>query len=266
MSFLTEVLRGRLGRSSGVPKLIHSAWLQGRDAAPAVVRLNHARWAELNPGHRLQVWEQARVQRLLEPYGLAIDGMAPQALSDILRVRLLLQYGGVWADASLFPVLPLDDWLPDATRRSGFFAFERPWADRLISSWFLAAGPGHPIVKAWWREIVGYWSRPRRLIGGIPDDPLASVAHPDDGGDATYPYFWVHYLFERVVTSPTAAGRSFQMGDHRSAVPCRSLREAMAAGGMEAEALRRIAHQAPVQKLDWRGAYPLDALAALPAK
>ncbi len=263
MSLGMEPPRQGLSLSSTIPRLIHSAWLQGRDSAPPVVRLNLERWAELNPGYHLRVWEQADVQRLLEPHQLATEGMAPQALSDILRVRLLLDYGGLWVDASLFPVIPLEDWLPDAVRPSGFFAFDRPFPDRIISAWFLAAAPGHPIVKAWWREIALFWTRSRRLIMAVPDDPLASVSQPDDGGELTYPYHWMQYLLERAITLDAEAGACFRAGERRSAVPCRRLREAMTAGSLGVDELRRFADLAPVQKLDWRGAYPLHALATL---
>ena len=245
-----------------LPRIIHTVWLQGEDAAPPLVRLNQRRWTRLNPDHRLQVLDEAGVMELLGPHALALDGMTPQALSDVARVRLLLEQGGVWADASLFPVKPLHAWLPQATRASGFFAFERPGPDRLISSWFLAAAPGHPVVEAWWREVASFWSTPRRLVHGMSDDPLASVASQGEQA-ATYPYFWVHYLLERALRRDEEAQRRFELGEHRSAIVGRSLRDQLQAGLLDAETLRSAASVAPVQKLDWRHTYPLEVLASL---
>jgi hypothetical protein len=35
-------------------------------------------------------------------------------MSDMLRVYVLAHYGGVWADVSVLPLQPLDDFLPAA--------------------------------------------------------------------------------------------------------------------------------------------------------
>ena len=120
--------------------------------------------------------------------------MSNQALSDIVRAKLLLQ-GGVWADATVFPTEPLDAWLPDRLKDAGFFAFERPGVDRALSSWFLAVSPEHGMMRKWWAEVVRFWSKPRSVRMDIPENPVWEVS--PDGGAAKdeYPYYWFHYLF-----------------------------------------------------------------------
>lgn len=256
---------GAAPRPGAVPKLIHTLWLQGRAAAPALVRLNLARWEALNPGYRLNVLEQGDVDALLDGVSLAIDGMAPQALSDIVRVQLLMQHGGVWVDASLFPVAPLDDWIAGATSKTGFFAFERPGADRMISSWFLAASPGNPILAEWWGELERFWAEPRGLVPGIPEDPLASVTAGSPAWAGAYPYFWLHYLYEIVSLEGGEAAALIARGVKASAVPCRALRLRMEQDPEASlDALTLAARSAPVQKLDWRAEYPLAALEQMP--
>lgn len=96
----------------------------------------------------------------------------PEACSDRLRIALLAQHGGVWVDATTYCLRPLDDWLFDVLG-PGFFAFDRPGPDRLISSWFLAAEPNNYIIRRWAELTLQYWrNRPQR----------------DD-------YFWFHHLF-----------------------------------------------------------------------
>jgi mannosyltransferase OCH1-like enzyme len=124
-------------------------WLQGEQAAPELVRLNFRRWASLNPDYDLGILNGDDVDRLLVGFNLRPTQMMPQALSNVVRAKLLLQ-GGVWADATLFPTEPLDAWLPDRLKDAGFFAFERPGADRPLSTWFLAASPDHVMMRKLW--------------------------------------------------------------------------------------------------------------------
>jgi hypothetical protein len=56
---------------------------------------------------------------------------------------------------------------------SGFFAFDRPGPDRLLSTWFLAAKPNNYIVKRWAERTLEYWQGRKRRDN----------------------YFWFHYLF-----------------------------------------------------------------------
>ena len=105
-----------------VPPIIYSMWLQGVDQAPPIVRLNFERWERLNPGYRLKVLEGADVglrRAFLPRYS---KELGPQALSDVVRAYFLMATGGIWVDASVYPAVPLDEWLPSRMTSSGFFA------------------------------------------------------------------------------------------------------------------------------------------------
>lgn len=244
-------------------RVIHCAWFQGLDAAPAVVRFNLARWASLNPLYRIKVVDQAGAEAVLAGSGISIDGLAPQALSDMVRLKLLHDHGGVWVDASLTPILPLDDWLPRMTAPSGFFAFSRPWPHVIIASWFLAAAPANPVVAAWWRETCRYWSRPRRFVPGEPASPAESISPQSPDWLDAYPYNWVQYLLEHRVDRDGSVTRALEGDAHMSGIGGRRLREALLEGERDLRILRSRASEAPVQKLDWRRDWPLDLLRAL---
>jgi hypothetical protein len=247
-----------------IPKIIWSLWLQGREEVPDLVRLNFDRWATLNPHYRLEILDRHDVEVLFREDDLPIAELPVQVLSDIVRARLLRDSGGIWVDAALFPVKPLDDWLPDVLSNAGFFAFERPKPDRLIASWFLVAARNGPVFRELWEEIKRFWSKRRQLVSGIPADPLGSVSPDIAGTSDTYPYFWFHYLFEFVVRTrpdvasqwnacvrlPADGGHRMQFLFERDANPS------------DAE-IRLAAGAAPVQKLNWRTAYPLEMLNAL---
>jgi hypothetical protein len=98
--------------------------------------------------------------------------------SDILRITLLHEFGGVWADATTVCNQPLDEWLPRMLEGQGFFGFDKPSRTRPIASWFLAAEPGSIIVDRWCRETIDYW-RDR---------------------ETSSDYFWFHHLFRDLLT------------------------------------------------------------------
>jgi len=248
---------------SGVPKTIYSLWLQGREAAPDLVRFNFERWEALNPDYRLKVLDRHGVLDLFEGVDLPIRDLPTQALSDVVRARLLCDDGGVWVDASVVPLKPLSQWLDDALTEAGFFAFERPGPDRPISSWFLAATPQNLIFRAWWKQIERFWSKPRRLIQGIPADPVASVSPNGATEDDQFPYFWFHYLFQYLLESDMEFAETWNKCARMAAGPPHRLQALFANTPRPSVAdIRSAASAAPMQKLTWRVSYPLDVLTA----
>lgn len=256
-------------------KTIHMLWFQGMDAAPELVRLNAGRWRDLNPGWKLNILDRAGALAYLPDPISHTRRLSRQALSDILRINLLLREGGVWTDATVFPVSPLDDWLPARLGNEGIFAFSNPGPDRELSSWFLSSAPGAELCSRWKAAIDTFWTARRgpaaeprgfRKCLPIPDDPVAAIRASRDRADGTdnYHYYWLHYLFAEICDAdpalkaawasctpwPTARAQALRRYLHETPEPSRA-------------GARHAAHQAPVQKLDWRRDWPIEILAAL---
>lgn len=156
-----------------LPRRIWIYWAQGWNQAPPLVAACRRSWIERNPGWTIESLDADTVpQHITLVAAIAGKQLSPNHLANLIRLHLLAEHGGVWVDATTFCGAPLDDWLP-AVMTSGFFAFSRPGRDRLLSTWFLAARPGHPLVTGWLERSRRYW----RLI------ERADV------------YFWMHYLF-----------------------------------------------------------------------
>ncbi len=245
-----------------VPRIIYALWLQGAQAAPGLVRLNFRRWSLLNPGYELRVLNGDDVDRLLVDFPLRPAQMTMQALSDVVRAKLLLQ-GGVWTDGTVFPTVPLDAWLPDHVQDGGFFAFERPGVDRPLSNWFLAAAPDHVIVRKWWAELVRFWWKPRSVRMYIPTDPVWEVAPSGGASKDEYPYYWLHYLFRYLLETDADFAARWDRCSKLSAGPPQILHGLCADSRPDRAAVLEAARAAPVHKLNWRHTYPLDILEAL---
>ncbi|MER9581311.1 capsular polysaccharide synthesis protein [Mesorhizobium sp. M0276] len=171
-------------------KTIWTCWFQGRDQAPEVVRKCIASWETKNPQWDFRCLDAGSIERYVnlgKHVDLSSQTITAASLSDILRLLLLHEYGGVWVDATTYCHMPLDDWLPLATS-SGFFAFSKPAEDRELASWFLAAHVGSALLDKWVARTIAYW-RGRR---------------------STRDYFWLHHLFGELCATDPDANRLWQ--------------------------------------------------------
>lgn len=158
--------------------------------------------------------------------------MDATALSDLIRVNLLSQHGGVWADATCLCRKPLDVWLPELAQ-TGFFAFSNPAEDRLIATWFLAAEPETRLIQCWRDAANRYWNGHERALVDIPElrgSPTYAAQRAnrmlwfDEAQhyyDTHYPYFWFHYLFERLMQEPACASQWDAVPKTTAAIPHR---------------------------------------------
>ena len=212
-----------------IPKRIHIFWLQGWGSAPPLARICADAWAAANPDHEVVLHDAGALASLSEALGHDVSRLPVQAVSDILRCHLLASEGGVWVDASVVPLSPLETWMAPA-QDTGFFAFRGSRADRIVDSWLLAAAPGEPLIEGWWQAVRRYWEpapkplfAPPPLLRGPMRSPLRQVrwmtklgllqppANPVEyvsrDGQARwrhlFPYFWFHYLFaDLLLTRP----------------------------------------------------------------
>ena len=85
----------------------------------------------------------------------------PAHFTDICRLELLYQHGGIWADATDFIASPFPDWLMkadffvyhtgDNTNITGYHSF--------IQNCFIRAKKNNFLVKAWRDAVLIYWEK-----------------------------------------------------------------------------------------------------------
>jgi hypothetical protein len=240
------------------PKIIWSAWFQGEDNAPEVPRALFSRWRRANPQYEVRVLDEKVTRDVLADFPLRVEDIPFAARSDILRSKVLAEYGGIWTDASTLCVHPLDRWL-EKFEDAELFAFESPGPDRLLSSWFLACAPNSLLMQRWWQEVQDYWQKPRVVDLNvysphvIPADPVWEVSPNGGASGDSFPYFWFHYLFERIITTVPACRQIWNSAPKLPAAPAHSLqelfRDSPSIGVIKS---KETACESPIQKLDWR--------------
>ncbi|MGF1552475.1 MAG: capsular polysaccharide synthesis protein [Paracoccaceae bacterium] len=214
-------------------RTVWMVWLQGEASAPPMVRAGIESWRARNPGWSVRVLDAAALEREGALPALS-DGLLPNHVANIARLRLLARHGGVWADATSWCLRALDDWIGRASVE-GFFAFARPQPARSLANWFIAAAPDAPLLRAWlaWSEI--YVGDPR---------PVAS-------------YFWQHHTFDWLVWRSRSLDRAW------ARVPQVSARgphvvQRLLDGHLSSPPPPEAVRELPLAKLSWKKGYDVS--------
>ena len=154
-------------------RVIWLLWLQGWDKAPELVKSVCTSWEKLNPE-----WTVIKLdQKNLKNYVNVKKVESMQAYSDIIRLALLAKHGGVWADATMLCMIPLDRWVYDAVGPAGFWMYHGRDEGRGPASWFMISTIHSDIPKKWSKASDAYWKNRKET---------------DD-------YFWMDGLFKTLV-------------------------------------------------------------------
>jgi hypothetical protein len=149
-----------------IPRTIHQIWI-GPDPLPE----DHGPWIESWKRHHPS-WEH----RLWTEEDLPEDPIRPEILerlrapverADILRLEILYRHGGVYLDADLECLRPLDDVLAD---EDFVGVCHKPGR---ITNTAIAAVPKHPLLKRALREV-----RPMKTYWTSASERLKEVAGP----------------------------------------------------------------------------------------
>lgn len=205
-----------MNKHKKIPKIIWFLWFQGWDRSPLIVKKCFESWKKHNPDWKIVFLCDDNLTQYI-----SLD-VSPQKLvkldrthlSDLVRLKLLSQYGGIWVDSTCFCIKPLDIWF-DVSLYSGFFAFSNPGKDRLLSNWFLASQPNHPIVDRLYKKLVLYWQN--NNFRSFKKDLLMKLLIKllNRNTKVTkywfsrfvckvlkiYPYYCFHYLFTELVSN-----------------------------------------------------------------
>lgn len=221
-------------QGGGVPNRVWIYWEQGWEQAPPLVAACRGSWTERNPDVEIVALDARTVYDWIDPEQIFPDRTKSLShKSDLIRLNLLARYGGVWADATTFCTTPLVDWLPPLTD-TGFFAFTRPGRDRLISNWFIAAAPGHPLILGWLARAERYW----RLV---------------DQADF---YFVFHYLFADMCRDDDDLRRLWRAVPRVSAAGPHEV-QLFVPGGDRHQVMETVkSNRVPIHKLNWRVDFP----------
>lgn len=102
-------------------KNIFLLWLQGWDRAPWLQQKVLKSWSINNPEWNIELIDQSNLNIYVNDIDYIYEkekNFSPQAKSDIIRLSLLKNIGGIWADSTMLCMQPLDHWIFKAVEPS----------------------------------------------------------------------------------------------------------------------------------------------------
>lgn len=198
-----------------IPRTIWLLWFQGLENAPLIVQKCVVSWITKNPNWDVIVLDKHSLKKYIDYSDESFPNLGLAGKSDLIRLSLLAEYGGVWVDATTFCVKPLDSWINEASS-SGFFAFEKPGPDRLIASWFLASEVKSPLVILLKNELYAFWLENNYSLNSESKRKRIKILSKYFNRSykttkywfsplvtkllKVYPYFVIHYKFARLIS------------------------------------------------------------------
>ena len=142
-------------------------WFQGEEhpRLPALNRECIKRWRELNSDYQVNVLTNETIADYVPEFFEIVEASPKRsfaAKSDLLRILLLAKFGGVWVDASVYPIESLSSFHTKIVNETDFFTYRFIPRRRSLKvghretvSWFLCAGkPNHPLIVSWKNEFI----------------------------------------------------------------------------------------------------------------
>ena len=148
-----------------IPKIIHYCWF-GRGEKPELAKKCIASWKKSCPDFEIREWNEDNCDYLAMPFMAEAYAAKKYAfVSDVMRLIVLEQYGGVYFDTDVEVLRDITPLLND----EGFIGFEN---DRYVNSGQVMAMVAHqPVVQVMIEEY-------KKLHFVKPDGSIAPVGCP----------------------------------------------------------------------------------------
>ena len=140
-------------------KIIWILWYQGWANAPKIILECKDSWIEKNPDWEVRLLDKNSIDsyKEIKKCKRLFNNLSIAHISDLIRLSLLEKNGGVWVDASLFCIIPLEKWIFEYLD-TGLFLFESDTNLTIIANWFIASEKNHITIKRLKEKLILFWS------------------------------------------------------------------------------------------------------------
>ena len=142
-----------------IPKIIHYCWF-GRGEKPELAKRCIASWRKFCPEFEIREWNEDNCDYLAVPFMAEAYAAKKYAfVTDVMRLLVLEQYGGVYFDTDVEVVRDISPLLND----EGFIGFEN---DQFVNSGqVMAAVPHQSVVQAMIAACRGHCEQVLSTLG-----------------------------------------------------------------------------------------------------
>lgn len=148
-----------------IPKNVFLLWFQGWENAPWLQTQVRLSWEINNPNWNIILLDDKNIKDYINDIDYIYDkskNISYQAKSDIIRLSLLKNIGGVWADATMLCMQPLDNWVYEKVEPAGMWMYHGTGAGMPKeigpAIWFIVSKKDNYIVNEWKKECDNYWN------------------------------------------------------------------------------------------------------------
>jgi len=135
-----------------IPKIIYCFW--DSELTPFLKECLNT-WKLHNPNYKIIVINNKTINNYIniDDYSF-ID--SPARLSDILRLKILSEKGGIWCDISTYMTESLDTILNDNDNNYEIIGYSFPKSEckNILESWFIACKKNSEIMQEWTNEFL----------------------------------------------------------------------------------------------------------------
>lgn len=140
-----------------LPKIIWMYW--DNPDYPKYIDGLMERLRNLNPDCDIRLLNCHTLSHYIDDYMVAHEGLSATTKSDLIRLELILRYGGIWLDAT---TLVFEDfsWIYKkfSSGRYDFVGFYyENWTKiehfPVLENWLIASPPDNPFIRAWRDEL-----------------------------------------------------------------------------------------------------------------
>ena len=152
-------------------------WYQGFDEAPELVKICYKSVKKNFASHKIILIDKNNIANYVSFPSFIYEKVEKGIISithfsDILRLALLSEYGGIWIDSTVFFTTPQNVLMEEKMKKiinSDFFIFRSlPPSNSCncskISSWFIVSKKKSPIVTTAYNILLKYWEKENSLI------------------------------------------------------------------------------------------------------
>ena len=161
-------------------------WLQGWDKAPWLQKRVLESWRINNKGWNIELLDFNNLNNYVSDIDYIYHKkkkISLQAKSDIIRLSILKNIGGIWADSTLLCMQPLENWVYDAIEKSGFWMYHGHGygldSNLGPASWFIVSERNNYNIASWKKKCDLFWQE----------------------NNSTIDYFWMDGLFKELLKS-----------------------------------------------------------------
>lgn len=175
------------GETSRDCKVIWQYWHQGVENAPLLIQKCFESVKKFHPDWEVRILSFDTIGEYVtlpeKYYDLLAKGKIPIAIfSDVLRLYLLREYGGLWIDSTIFLTDRLNDDILDAE----FMVMQKDIAtdpaENIMSCFFIRSKSNALLLEAIRRSIENYWQENDYLVNYFIFEHIATLLA--NGNDA----------------------------------------------------------------------------------